>query len=127
MRKGAWAAVIVAVASVLVVIPTPTLAQTPHPPSPGLNAVTVDTICGDVNYDGRINMGDVLYLVDGVFKCGPAPQPWCLGDLNGDGTYNIGDAVYLLDHIFRGGPPPVPCCLEAVDRTTVQRLVKCGG
>ncbi len=87
----------------------------------------VDTICGDVNYDGAINIGDVTYLINGVFKCGPAPQPWCLGDLNGDGTYNIGDAVYLIIHIFGGGPPPEPCCTEAVDQTTIQRLVKCGG
>lgn len=125
MRKGAWSAVVIAAAILLVVIPTPTLAQSLQ--SPGLKAVAVDTICGDVNYDGSVNIGDVEYLIGGVFKCGPAPQPWCLGDLNGDGTYNIGDAVYLLVHIFKGGPPPVPCCTEAVDRTTIQRLVKCGG
>jgi hypothetical protein len=126
MHNRRLLAAFVAAAALLIVIPAPTLAQSPLP-SPAFTAATVDTICGDVNYDGAINIGDVTFLINGVFKCGPSPQPWCLGDLNGDGTYNIGDALYLINHIFRGGPPPEPCCTEAVDQTTIQRLVKCGG
>ena len=126
MRRGALAAAIAAVAILLVVIPTPTLAQTPHSPSPSLNAVTVDTICGDVNYDGSINIADAIFIMNSIFKCYPAPNPYCLGDANADGTCNIGDTVYLLDYIFRGGPPPEPCCVDAVDQTAFQRIVKCG-
>lgn len=116
----------IATICVMFVIPASTWAQTPQPPPPSFNAAMVDTVCADVNYDGAINMGDVIFLISGVFKCGPAPQPYCIGDANGDGTYNIGDALYLLAYIFRGGPPPQPCCLDAADQTTIQRLVKCG-
>lgn len=117
---------VIATIFVMLVIPASTWAQTPQSPSPGLNATTVDTVCADVNYDGAINMGDVIFMIDGVFKCGPAPQPLCIGDANGDGGYNIGDAIYMISYIFRGGPPPEPCCLDAADQTAIQRLVKCG-
>ncbi len=127
MRRGAWSAAVIGAASLMAVIPTSIFAQSPQPSPPIFKAVMVDTICADVNYDGAINIGDAKFLIDGVFKCGPTPQPYCIGDLNGDGVYNIADAIYLINHIFRGGPPPEPCCVDAVDRTTIQRLVKCGG
>jgi hypothetical protein len=66
---------------------------------------------GDANYDGNVNVGDVVYLVAYVFEGGPAPQPeLCIGDVNGDGLVNIGDAVYLTNYIFKGGPGPMNGC-----------------
>jgi len=101
----------------------PSFAQ---PAAPSFKSATVDTICADVNYDGAVNIADVLYLLDGVFKCAPAPQPICLGDTNGDGKYNVGDAVYLLEYIFRGSLPPVPCYTDAAVNVVIDRQVKCG-
>jgi len=69
-------------------------------------------MCGDANSDGQVNVGDAVYLVNYIFKDGPAPVPEvCVGDANGDGETNVGDAVYLVNYIFKGGPEPeINCC-----------------
>jgi subtilisin family serine protease len=64
-------------------------------------------IRGDANNDGNIAVGDAVYIVNYVFRGGPAPTLYG-GDANGDGAINVGDAVYLINYIFRGGPPPPP-------------------
>ena len=124
-RKLVPAAASVAVC-VLLLFTTSTSAQSSPPPSPAFGAVTVDTICADVNYDGAVNIADAIFIMNSIFKCYPSPNPYCLGDVNADGVCNIGDTVYLLAYIFRNGPPPEPCCPDAVDQTIFQRLVKCG-
>jgi hypothetical protein len=69
-------------------------------------------ICGDGGRDGAVNVGDVVYLINYVFKSGPAPYPVCAGDANGDGNTNVGDAVHLINYVFKAGPgPSANCCL----------------
>ncbi len=68
-------------------------------------------LCGDANRDSDINVGDAVFLINYVFKDGPAPNPICAGNANGDSGTNVGDAVYLINYVFKSGPPPVePCC-----------------
>jgi hypothetical protein len=67
-------------------------------------------VCGDANSDGQANVGDAVYLINFVFKGGPAPNPLCKGDANDDDGTNVGDAVYLINFVFKGGPAPVPGC-----------------
>jgi hypothetical protein len=66
---------------------------------------------GDANGDGEINVSDVVYEVNYIFKGGPPPVPYsiCSGDVNCDCTENIGDAVYKINYVFKGGPPPCTC------------------
>ncbi|MCP4570453.1 MAG: hypothetical protein GY841_22955, partial [FCB group bacterium] len=67
--------------------------------------------CGDANGDGAINIGDPVYIINYVFKSGPASDPLCVSDANGDDAVNIGDPVYLINYIFKDGDPPIePCC-----------------
>jgi hypothetical protein len=68
-------------------------------------------IRGDVNGSGNPapNVADLTYLVDYLFRGGPAPPCYEEGDVNGDGDINIADLTYLVDFLFRGGPPPPPC------------------
>ena len=68
----------------------------------------VPATCGDANGDRTINIGDAVYIVNYVFKGGPAPQPVQAGDANCDSALNVGDAVYIINYIFKGGP--APCC-----------------
>jgi len=63
-------------------------------------------IRGDANGDGVINSADIAYLINYLFKSGPAPDPLWLGDCNCDGVINSSDVVYLINYLFKGGPPP---------------------
>ncbi|MCP4568563.1 MAG: hypothetical protein GY841_13380 [FCB group bacterium] len=67
-------------------------------------------ICGDVNDDGAVNVGDAVFLINYVFKGGPATDPLCIGDTNDDDAVNVGDAVYLINYVFKNGSPPVESC-----------------
>jgi len=68
-------------------------------------------LCGDVNNDGSVDVADLTYLVDYLFRGGPAPIPWkCVGDFNGDGSVDVSDLSYLVDYLFRGGPGAVSGC-----------------
>jgi thermitase len=61
---------------------------------------------GDTNGDGVINSADVVYLINYLFKGGPAPDPLCAGDVNCDDVINSADVVYLINYLFKGGPAP---------------------
>jgi len=78
----------------------------------GADSVSVLRNClpaGDCNGDDVINSADVVYLINYLFKGGPAPEPSGVGDVNCDGIINSADVVYLINHLFKGGPPP-GCC-----------------
>jgi hypothetical protein len=62
---------------------------------------------GDANNDGKVNVGDAVYIISYVFRGGPAPPCLQEGDANGDGKVNVGDAVYIISYVFRGGPAPI--------------------
>jgi len=69
-------------------------------------------LCGDANADVKVTVSDVVYLINYLFKGGPAPlcppAPYLTcGDANGDGKVTVSDVVYLINYLFKGGPPPV--------------------
>jgi hypothetical protein len=61
---------------------------------------------GDLNRDGIVDVVDIVFLVDYLFKDGPAPQPPALADINGDCYATVSDVVYLINYVFKSGPPP---------------------
>ncbi len=63
---------------------------------------------GDVNGDQEIAPGDIVYLINYLFRSGPAPAPYDQGDCNCSGSVESGDIVYLINYLFRNGP--LPCC-----------------
>jgi len=67
----------------------------------------IPQICGDVQNDGVVNVGDVVYLVTYLYKGGPAPVcPSDRGDVNNDEVINVGDVVYLVTYLYKSGPAP---------------------
>ena len=68
--------------------------------------LAIRVVRGDVNADGIINVGDVVYLVSYLYKGGPEPCPIESGDVNLDSIVNVGDIVYLVSYLYKGGPPP---------------------
>ena len=61
---------------------------------------------GDVTGDGLIDAGDVIFILNYLYRGGFAPHPLITGDLNCDEAIDAGDVVYLINYLFRGGPPP---------------------
>lgn len=77
-----------------------------------LTEPTGPVICGDADSNGNINVADAVYIINYVFKGGPAPNPLCAADSDHDGNVNISDAVNIINFVFKGGPPPDPNCCE---------------
>jgi hypothetical protein len=63
-------------------------------------------ICGDCNSDGNIDAGDVVYLINYLYRSGPVPNPLLASDTNRDGVVDAGDVVYLINYLFKEGPSP---------------------
>ena len=61
---------------------------------------------GDANADQIIDVGDVVYLINYLFKGGATPYPLCSGDCNCDVVVDVGDVVYLINYLFKNGPVP---------------------
>jgi hypothetical protein len=65
---------------------------------------------GDVNGDGKIDLGDLVFLISYLYRGGPSPQPLSSGDINGDCQINLGDVVYMISYLYKNGPPPIKGC-----------------
>jgi len=69
----------------------------------------------DNDPDDRIDISDLVYLVDYMFSDGPEPECW--KEANVDGNFagdlykqvDIADLVYLVDYSFNNGAPPPAC------------------
>jgi hypothetical protein len=61
---------------------------------------------GDANMDGEIEVGDVVVLIDYLYRDGDPPDPFLSGDATCDGDVNVDDVVYLISYLFRNGPAP---------------------
>lgn len=61
---------------------------------------------GDVDLDGNLDIGDVIRLVNYIFKGGPPPGCPKSADANANCTIDVGDPVRLIDYLLRQGLAP---------------------
>ena len=66
-----------------------------------------DYVCSDTDGDRLINILDIVYLINFLYKSGPAPEPLESADVNHDEFVNILDIVYIINFIYKNGPEPV--------------------
>jgi hypothetical protein len=78
---------------------------------------------GDVNASDTLELpaldvSDLVYLINWLYKGGPAPQPFAdQADVDGQpnpkdavcpkNNVNAGDVVYLINYVWKGGPAPI--------------------
>ncbi len=69
---------------------------------------------GNINGDvgGVIDIADILYLVDYLFRDGPPAICSIESDVNSHGGTDLADLAYLVAYLFRSGPSPSPCRSE---------------
>ena len=91
-----------------------------HPSGPGMEVIILTGKIvvlgagfrfGDANSDSTIDIGDIVYLINYLFKNGPDALPWWfVGDANCDKSTDVSDVVYLINYLFKNGPEPCyPC------------------
>jgi len=65
---------------------------------------------GDADNNGSINVIDATFIINWLYKSGPAPEPdIALGDADCNGNLNVLDAVYIINYLYEGGPQPPLC------------------
>jgi hypothetical protein len=63
-------------------------------------------LCGDVNCSESINLLDITYLIQYLYKGGPPPCDEWRADVNGSGGINLLDITYMINYLYKGGPEP---------------------
>ena len=64
---------------------------------------------GDVDHSGSIDISDLTFLVDYMFREGEVPPVPEEADVNSDGSLDISDLVHLVWYMFQDGPEPADC------------------
>jgi hypothetical protein len=61
---------------------------------------------GDCDGNGNINVADLLFLINYLFRAGSAPHPLEVADVDCDDFETINDVVFLINYLFKSGIPP---------------------
>jgi len=64
-------------------------------------------VCGDADGTGDINILDVTFLINYLYKGGSMPDPVEAGDADGSGGINLLDVTYLINYLYKFGPEPI--------------------
>jgi len=68
----------------------------------GFFAPPASAILGDVNVSGLVDLGDLMYLTNYLFKNGPPPPNPIDADMDGSPRINMGDYLQLIGFLFWG-------------------------
>ena len=72
--------------------------------------------CGDVDGTATVDLLDITYIINYLYKAGPAPLcetayggDFC-GDVNNNGSLDLLDITYIINYLYKGGPIPQCGC-----------------
>jgi len=64
---------------------------------------------GDVNFDGKVDVLDIVYFINYLYIDGPPPPHLITADVNGpDRIIDILDVVYIISYLYQYGATPLP-------------------
>jgi hypothetical protein len=92
---------------------------------PGNARAGGQTLCGDPDADGGINILDISFMINFIYKDGPEPAERWVCDVNNSKQINILDIAYLINFLYKSGPAPVcgaPPSGELVDHGPCKRF-----
>jgi hypothetical protein len=76
------------------------------------NESAVTEVEGDVDNNGRVDISDLVYIVDYMFLAGPPPVSMNAADVDASCRIDVADLVYLAEYMFLAGPAPLAGCVE---------------
>ncbi len=68
-------------------------------------------VFGDADGNGQLDILDIDYLINFLYREGPAPVNMNAGDVDGSCQFDILDIDYLVNFLYREGPAPGPGCI----------------
>ena len=60
----------------------------------------IPDLYGDVNFDGSINISDIVIMVNFVLGQTPTDEQFITGDMNYDGIINIVDIILIVNEVL---------------------------
>ena len=83
--------------------------------------------CADVNADNYLNSTDILYIIDHLYRGGPAPDCettylYVCGDVNADNKLNLLDVSYIIRSLYSRGPEPLCNAVKDIDGNIYQTV-----
>jgi hypothetical protein len=71
-----------------------------------IGAFPVGCTCGDANSNGLVNVLDITFIINYLYKHGASPNPIQIADVNSSGMINALDVTYLINYLYKHGPTP---------------------
>ena len=67
-------------------------------------------IPGDANNDGIVNILDITFIINFLYKSGAPPPVPALADPDNSCATDALDITYLINFLYKGGPAPLMGC-----------------
>jgi hypothetical protein len=62
---------------------------------------------GDADDNGAVNILDVTFIINYLYKNGPTPNCVDQADADGNNSLNILDVTHIINYLYKNGPDPV--------------------
>ena len=66
-----------------------------------LEAISFESISGDLNFDAEVNVLDVVLLVNFILDVEPSSEQFSVADINNDSALDVLDVVLLVNSILQ--------------------------